>query len=272
MGLLALGILVILFFNVEAKNYAIVLNASQYFKNIRHVTNVHIFYKILKEHGFTDDEIIVYTSDDLVHDSRNIKRGQVILPDGSFAAAKLEESVFTPLVVYNTIMGNHKKLVDMDEKSNILIYMCGHGNSNFLKVHNKHFITSTELTNSLCTLSKRGINKALVILDTCKAETLVEKSRLPDNVTVLFTSTESQSSVSSYNSSLIGQMIVDNFPFFFNIHIKCGLNVEIRMFIKELMDKYDVESDLVLWPDNSWELSEFFDQTHDETTLCKFAI
>lgn len=270
--MLFFGVLFFLLHGAEAKNYAVILNASQYYKNIRHVANIHVFYKILKSNGFTDNEIIVFTCDDLVHDSRNFTKGYVILPDGGFDVPEFEGKPFTPLSFYNAVMGNHRKLIDMDESSNILIYMCGHGNRDFLKVHNKHFITSTELTNALCALSRRGINKAFVIVDTCRAATLIDKNKLPKNIVVLFTSRDDQNSISSFSSNITGQMTIDNFPYFFYKHIQYRLDMNIEDFFEEMMSVYDVESDLIVWPERGWKIGEFFKQVKGESLLCKFVI
>ncbi|ELQ76230.1 Gpi-anchor transamidase [Trachipleistophora hominis] len=259
--MLVLSVLLFLISETNTKNYAILLNASQYYKNIRHTANIHLFYRILRENGFADDEIIVFTCDDLIHDCRNSKKGHIILPDGEFTVPKFRGRSFTPLSFYNAVMGNNKKLIDMDETSNILIYMCGHGNRDFLKVHNKHFITSTELTNALCVLSRRGINKAFVIIDTCKAATLINREKLPENIVVLFTSKEDQDSISSFSSNITGQMTIDNFPYFFYKHIENRLDTDIIDFVEEMASNYPVESNLIIWPEKRWKICEFFKQT-----------
>lgn len=256
--------------DVLARNFAFLVNTSQYWKNMRHSADIHIFYKILRENGFTDDDIIIYTSDDFAFDERITNIGTIYTGWHQPVLKKLPESVFTPEMVYETIMGNHEKLLEMDENSNFIIYLTGHGNTNFLKLHNKHFITSTCLEDALIQLGKRGVNKVLIISDTCKAESLIPKENLPDNIAVLYTSGYNQDSYSSLYSTADDICTVDEFCFFFQKHALSGFNKSMKTFFDEMQTQYEIHSDLIFYPDVLWCMSDFFIQNNSPHKLTRF--
>lgn len=247
------------------------MNSSQYWKNMRHSANLHIFYNILKENGFSDSDMVVYTADDFSFDERIYKNGYFYSDSYKKAQTRFPAGYFTPEMVYETIMGNHEKLIEMDENSNYLIYLSGHGNENFLKLHNKHFILSTCLSTALQKLSK-NVKKVFIIFDTCRAESLLKTDQLPKNVIVLCTSKYDQDSFANTHRNDNGLCSIDDFAKFMEPHTKNGLYKSISTFFDEFKEMYEYESDLVLYPKTDWQMAEFFVQDRSKGNLTPFEL
>ncbi|KRH94195.1 Gpi-anchor transamidase [Pseudoloma neurophilia] len=256
---------------VMTKNFAFLVNSSQYWKNMRHSANMHVFYKLLRNNGFDDSEMVIFTADDFSFDERTYHFGKYQTSTIRPAVTKLPFGPFTPEMIYETIMGNHEKLIDMDSNSNFFIYFTGHGNEYFLKLHNKHFITTPCLETALIKLSKR-VKRAFVIFDTCRAESLLVKETLPENIVVLTTSNFNEDSMSFTFSHDDDICSVDDFADFVQIHSEKGFNKTILRFFEEISRDFKVASTLTLYPKIDWKISDFIVQDNTEKEIEKFIL
>lgn len=254
--------------SVIAKNYAILLNSSRGFCNYRHMANVYVFCNILKNNGFQDDEMIILSYENQIEDLRNVSGSLVHLDDDwtiPYFPFSPTGSTFEALL--NAIEGNNRKLMHADESSNILIYLCGHGNETFLKFGNMYFMTKNDLMSRVLRLVSR-VNKVLLILDTCQAEALVDRHELPDNLFILTTSREGEPSISSFSSSLLSVNVVDNFPYFFLKRVDEGLDEDTRLI--DLFSSLDINllgSNLEFDARKEFTFGDFFIQRHSDVLL-----
>lgn len=256
---------------IFTKNFAVLVNTSQYWKNMRHSANMHVFYNILRKNGFSDCDMVIYTANDFSFDERTYFYGYYQGKSNYPTLTRFPTGSFTPEMIYETIIGNHEKLIDMDENSNIFVYFTGHGNEYFLKLHNKHFITTPCLEISLIKLSK-NINKAFVIFDTCRAESLLVKETLPENILVLTTSNFNEDAMSNIWSDVDRVCCLDDFAEFVQSHLLDGLDKTCQQFFDEIQNKFPLESTLKLFPTNNWKISEFLTQDTSEKELKKFIL
>lgn len=253
---------------IASKNYAVLLNSSRGFCNYRHMANVYVFHEVLKQNGFSDEQVIIVSYENQIEDVRNADKRFVYLDEDW----RIPYSRFCPTesaldIFLNTIEGNHPKLKDMNESSNILMYLCGHGNESFLKFGSMHFMTKDDLMSRVLRLSSR-VNKLLLILDTCQAEALVELHRVPKNVFVLATSERGESSISSFSSSLIRTHTVDNFPHFFLR--KTEEDFDKRTKLTDLFSSLNLEalhSKLIFTTGNDFTFDDFFVQNDVDEVL-----
>lgn len=210
-----MGIIVILFAcRSLCKNYGILFNGSCNFYNYRHTANIMVLSHILLINGFTENELVVFSGENAMCDPRNIDQGRVYLSETAGIPAPtvtMEEATVQGFL--NAVNCNHDKLVDCDKNSNMLIYMCGHGNEGFLKVQYRDAVLSNDLNRTIGKLAER-VNKVLLIIDTCRAESFISKSHFPENVFALATSLISEPSVSSFSCSTLGVHCIDNFPYY----------------------------------------------------------
>ncbi|KCZ74104.1 hypothetical protein H311_04932, partial [Anncaliia algerae PRA109] len=136
----------------------------------------------------------------------------------------------------NIINLNHHKLLDCDKNSNLLIYLCGHGNQEFLKIKYREAIYTDDFSRCINNLSQR-VNKILVIVDTCHAFSFVPK-KIPSNVFYIATSKMDEPSVSSNYSNKLGVYCVDNFMFHLHklmLNFKMNLVDFCKLFTKEIL-------------------------------------
>jgi GPI-anchor transamidase subunit K len=253
---------------VLARNYAILMNSSKGFSNYRHMTNVYVFYSILKHNGFTDDEIIVCCHENQMEDCRNIDKSAVHLDrDVSISYTFIRPSSLAFELFLNALEGNNSKLKDADDSSNVLVYLCGHGNESFLKFGLGKYITRDDLMCRILRLSAR-VAKILLIADTCQAEALFDRNALPDNVFAVSTSTYGEPSISTHSSTTLATSMVDNFAYVF--HGKTSGNFDKRIALRDFFtafDKSDVCSTVTPTQSDGFTYDEFFVQKPDDEIL-----
>ncbi|ADM12234.1 glycosylphosphatidylinositol transamidase subunit Gpi8 [Encephalitozoon intestinalis ATCC 50506] len=254
--------------SVAAKNYAILMNSSRGFHNYRHMANVYIFYNVLKENGFKDDQILIISYENQIEDIRNVDRGGVYIDEDQ----RIPYSAFTPSSnaladLLNALEGRNIKLKDADESSNVFIYLNGHGNETFLKFGNIHFMTKDDLMARILKLAER-VNKILLVLDTCQAEALIDREILPSNVFIVATSKTGQPAISSFSSSLICANVSDNFPYFFFKRFGKGIDRKIRLpdLFSEIA-KEPLGSELVFDEEKDFRFEDFFVQNNSAELL-----
>nr|AGE96613.1 putative peptidase [Encephalitozoon cuniculi] len=246
---------------MAARNYAILLNSSRGFYNYRHMANVYVFYNVLRQNGFEDDQILIVSYENQIQDIRNSDQGGVYIDEDS----KIPYSAFSPTSnvleeLLNAIAGNNAKLKDADESSNIFIYLNGHGNEAFLKFGNIHFMTRDDLMPRISKLAAR-VNKILLVIDTCQADALVDRSALPRNVLVVATSKIGQPAISSFSSSLICANVIDNFPYFFFKRFGKGIGRKVRLMdLLAELNKEPLGSELVFDERKDFVFEDFFVQ------------
>uniref|UniRef100_T1JIX7 GPI-anchor transamidase n=1 Tax=Strigamia maritima TaxID=126957 RepID=T1JIX7_STRMM len=150
------------FFNSDhTNNWAVLVCTSRFWFNYRHIANVLSMYRSVKRLGIPDSHIILMVADDMACNARNPR------PASVFNNAKQHIDVYGDdvevdyrgyeVTVENFIRlltGRHpqstprSKRLLTDERSNILIYMTGHGGNGFLKFQDSEEITDTELADA----------------------------------------------------------------------------------------------------------------------------
>lgn len=201
-----------LFFNPTihcSTNTAILLNSSISFHNYRHNSNIAIFYDILKRNNFKDSDIKYMATENIIYDKRtdyirSMKTGYVQIEKDEYielrkygfrANSNNDNSQCNLNDKNETIVNWNADLHDSGNSSgpslekadinnflsaiyqlsgnNAIIYLCGHGGEYFLKFQNKQCLFAADLMRAVVQAS-RNVNKLLLIIDTCHAETMVE--------------------------------------------------------------------------------------------------
>lgn len=103
-----------------------------------------------------------------------------------------------------------KKLLS-DERSNVLIYLTGHGGDGFLKFQDTEEINAHDMADALQQMHEaRRYNQVLLMIDTCQASTMMEQIRAP-RVTTLASSVRGESSYSYQVDDELGVAVLDRF-------------------------------------------------------------
>uniref|UniRef100_A0A8B9ND63 GPI-anchor transamidase n=1 Tax=Accipiter nisus TaxID=211598 RepID=A0A8B9ND63_9AVES len=101
-----------------------------------------------------------------------------------------------------------------DDRSNILIYMTGHGGNGFLKFQDSEEITNVELADAFEQMwQKRRYNELLFIIDTCQGASMYERFYSP-NIMALASSQVGEDSLSHQPDLGIGVHLMDRYTFY----------------------------------------------------------
>lgn len=210
--------------------------------------------KILLDENQKYDDILIFSTEEILHNKRNMKRGHFMVNKNASFPGTLKPLVISTNLILNILRGNYPLMNSIDFDTNILIYICGHGGDAFIKVLDREYILCKDITNALCTLSLKA-NKVLVILDTCQAESIVDCTKLPLNVFVVFSSKRGEPSVSHAVSHLVGCNVIDGFMqvFFEKFQKEMWLEDFFKLFTYE-----DVGSTVRFYGEKrSFKLNEF---------------
>lgn len=210
-------------------NWAVLVSSSKYWFNYRHATNVLSIYRQIKRLGIDDSHIILMLADDMACDARNpwpatIFNNAKHYPEQEVYGNDLEvdyrgDEVTTDAFI-RLLTGRHeegtprsKKLMT-NERSNILIYLTGHGGNGFLKFQDKLELTSIELADAFEQMhQKKRYNEILFVIDTCQAESMSLDIRSP-NIIGIGSSKIGEDSYSHSGDSSIGVYVIDRFSYY----------------------------------------------------------
>ncbi|KAH9386528.1 GPI-anchor transamidase subunit K [Nematocida major] len=195
-------------------NKAILIDCSWQYENYRHFANVVSLQSALEGNGFLPSDISVYFKADLLSDKRMrepcIKTDYFTLVKGKdYTPIARSKSYFE---ILNMISGQDSILLGADSSTNLLIYITGHGGDGFIKYCNRKYFYTDDLTDALVRLQRvRKLKSVLFIADTCQADTLIDKTRLPSNITFMSTSLKGESSQSTTFSASLNVFPIDLF-------------------------------------------------------------
>lgn len=101
-----------------------------------------------------------------------------------------------------------------DERSNILVYMTGHGGDGFLKFQDAEEVSSDELADAFGQMYAKGrYHELLFIIDTCQAASMYKKFYSP-NVVAIASSLVGEDSLSHHVDPAIGVYVIDRYTYY----------------------------------------------------------
>lgn len=223
--------------STHTNNWAVLVDASRFWFNYRHVANVLSIYRSVKRLGIPDSQIILMIADDMACNPRNPRPGQVynnanqhinVYGDDvevDYRGYEVTVENFVRLLTGRTQNGTarSKKLLT-DAGSNVLIYLTGHGGDGFLKFQDSEEITSQELADAVEQMWEKkrlvelgfgkgsvflniffcifSYNELFLMVDTCQAASLYEKFTSP-NILAVASSLVGEDSLSVSTGSIL---------------------------------------------------------------------
>ncbi|KAF6031997.1 PIGK [Bugula neritina] len=101
-----------------------------------------------------------------------------------------------------------------DERSNVLVYMTGHGGDGFLKFQDAEEISSDELADAFGQMhQKLRYHELLFIIDTCQAASMYKKFYSP-NIVAIASSKVGEDSLSHHIDPAIGVYVIDRYTYY----------------------------------------------------------
>jgi len=257
----------------HTSNWAVLVSTSRFWFNYRHMANTLSLYRTVKRLGIPDSQIILMLPDDMACNPRNtfagsvfndksrdldlydqVKNGNVPGRDGEnspdvagmggievdYRGNEVTVENFIRLLTdrWPASHPTSKRLMT-DDRSNILIYMTGHGGDSFLKFQDAEEISSHDLADAFEQMyEKKRYNEMLFMIDTCQANTMYTEFYSP-GVLATGSSAKDQSSYSHHADQDVGVAVIDRWTYFNLEFLETRLNTtssDVRL--GELFDFY----------------------------------
>ncbi|KAK4227612.1 peptidase C13 family-domain-containing protein [Podospora fimiseda] len=243
---------------VEAEhtsNWAVLVCTSRFWFNYRHLANVLSIYRTVKRLGIPDSQIILMLPDDMACNPRNAFPGTVY-SNADRAVDLYGDNIEVDYRGYEVTVENFIRLLTdrvgeemprskrllTDDRSNILVYMTGHGGNEFLKFQDAEEIGAFDLADAFEQMwEKKRYHEILFMIDTCQANTMYSKLYSP-NIIATGSSELDQSSYSHHADNDIGVAVIDRYTYY-NLEF---LESEVRdtsskKTVGDLFDSYTYE-------------------------------
>lgn len=210
----------------HTNNWAVLVCTSRFWFNYRHVANVLSIYRSVKRLGIPDSQIVVMLADDMACNARNPRPASVfnnahqhINVYGDDVEVDYRGYEVTVENFIRLLTGRHpaslprSKRLLTDDRSNILVYMTGHGGDGFLKFQDSEEISNVELADAFEQMwQKRRYHEILFVVDTCQAASLYQKFYSP-NILAVASSLVGEDSLSHHVDPSIGVYIIDRYTY-----------------------------------------------------------
>lgn len=122
-----------------------------------------------------------------------------------------------------------------DERSNILVYMTGHGGDGFLKFQDAEEVSSVELADAFEQMwQKQRYHELFFMIDTCQAESMFQKFYSP-NLLAVASSRVGEDSLSHHVDPALGVYVIDRYTYYaleFLETVKPGSKKTMAQFFK----------------------------------------
>ncbi|KAF2800666.1 hypothetical protein K505DRAFT_320318 [Melanomma pulvis-pyrius CBS 109.77] len=239
----------------HTSNWAVLVSTSRFWFNYRHLANVLSLYRTVKRLGIPDSQIILMLPDDMACNPRNAFPGTVY-NNADRALDLYGDNIEVDYRGYEVTVENFIRLMtdrvgeDMprskrlltDDRSNILVYMTGHGGNEFLKFQDAEEISAFDLADAFEQMwEKKRYHEILFMIDTCQANTMYSKFYSP-NILATGSSEIDQSSYSHHADNDVGVAVIDRYTYY-NLEF---LEEQVReptskLTMGDLFDSYDEE-------------------------------
>ncbi|KAG8425482.1 glycosylphosphatidylinositol anchor biosynthesis [Metarhizium acridum] len=239
----------------HTSNWAVLVCTSRFWFNYRHLANVLSVYRTVKRLGIPDSQIILMLPDDMACNPRNAFPGTVY-SNSDRAVDLYGDNIEVDYRGYEVTVENFIRLLTdrvgdemprskrllTDDRSNILVYMTGHGGNEFLKFQDAEEIGSFDLADAFQQMwEKKRYHEILFMIDTCQANTMYSRLYSP-NIIATGSSELDQSSYSHHADNDIGVAVIDRYTYynleFLENQVK---DLNSPRTVGELFDSYDYE-------------------------------
>jgi Peptidase C13 family len=209
-------------------NFAVLVDTSRYWFNYRHAVNAATIYRLLRQYGgFTNDRIVYMVADDYTTNPRtplslnvlhnanqNKQTPSVHAPDSLYDETTQIDYRQEDVTVANfvRILSGRDNVLHSDEQSHILVYLTGHGGNEFLKFRDEEELLASDLRRLVLDMKGR-YKEILIIADTCQAFTLGKYLNDTENVMLIGSALEGESSYSHHSDPALGLSVIERYTF-----------------------------------------------------------
>lgn len=237
----------------HTSNWAVLVSTSRFWFNYRHLANVLSMYRTVKRLGIPDSQIILMLADDVACNPRNVfpasvfnnaDRGLDLYGDNievDYRGYEVTVENFIRLLTDRVEPDTPRsKRLLTDDRSNIFVYMTGHGGNEFLKFQDAEEISAFDIADAFEQMwEKKRYNQMLFMIDTCQANTMYSKFRSP-NILATGSSKLDQSSYSHHADNDVGVAVIDRYTYYNLEYLETNVkNSSSKHTMKDLFDSYD---------------------------------
>ncbi|KAI1793703.1 peptidase C13 family-domain-containing protein [Ganoderma leucocontextum] len=236
-------------------------------------------YRTVKRLGIPDSNIILMLADDVACNSRNKFPGCVYANPGrnldlygdnievDYRGNEVTVENFLRVLTgrVEPSVPRSKRLLT-DDRSNVFIFMTGHGGNEFLKFQDNEEISAFDIADAVAQMwEKKRYNELFFMIDTCQANTMYSKFYSP-NVLATGSSVIHENSYSYENDYDIGVAVIDTYTHYI-LEFMEGINKTSQTTMEDLFNTYDpvkirshpgVRSDLFRRPLHDTLVTDFF--------------
>jgi phosphatidylinositol glycan class K len=239
----------------HTSNWAVLVSTSRFWFNYRHLANVLSLYRTVKRLGIPDSQIILMLPDDMACNPRNAFPGTVY-NNADRALDLYGDNIEVDYRGYEVTVENFIRLMtdrvgdDMprskrlltDDRSNILVYMTGHGGKEFLKFQDAEEISAFDLADAFAQMwEKKRYHELLFMIDTCQANTMYTKFYSP-NIIATGSSALDESSYSHHADNDVGVAVIDRYTYFNLDFLETQVKDQFsKLNLGDLFNSYDFD-------------------------------
>ncbi|KAI2626799.1 peptidase C13 family-domain-containing protein [Xylaria nigripes] len=239
----------------HTSNWAVLVGTSRFWFNYRHLANVLSMYRTVKRLGIPDSQIILMLPDDMACNPRNAFPGTVY-SNSDRAVDLYGDNIEVDYRGYDVTVENFIRLLTdrvgdemprskrllTDDRSNILVYMTGHGGNEFLKFQDAEEIGAYDLADAFEQMwEKRRYHEILFMIDTCQANTMYSKFYSP-NIIATGSSEIDQSSYSHHADNDVGVAVIDRYTYYSLDFLESEVrDLSSKRTVGDLFDSYTFE-------------------------------
>ncbi|KAJ3562204.1 hypothetical protein NP233_g9722 [Leucocoprinus birnbaumii] len=235
----------------HTNNWAVLVCASRYWFNYRHMANALGMYRTVKRLGIPDSNIILMLADDASCNLRNKFPGSIYANPGrhldlygdnievDYRGYEVTVENFIRVLTgrMDPSVPRSKRLLS-DERSNVFVYMTGHGGNEFLKFQDNEEISAFDIADAFEQMyQKKRYNEIFFMIDTCQANSMYSKFYSP-NILATGSSEVGENSYSYANDNDIGVAVIDAFTHYILEYME-GINKTSQMSMQDLFNTYD---------------------------------
>ncbi|KAL7270563.1 glycosylphosphatidylinositol anchor biosynthesis [Rhizina undulata] len=239
----------------HTSNWAVLVSTSRFWFNYRHLANVLSMYRTVKRLGIPDSQIILMLSDDIACNPRNAFPGTVY-NNADRALDLYGDNIEVDYRGYEVTVENFIRLLTdrvepdtprskrllTDDRSNVFIYMTGHGGNEFLKFQDAEEISAFDIADAFEQMwEKKRYHEMLFMIDTCQANTMYSKFYSP-NILATGSSELDESSYSHHADNDVGVAVIDRYTYYNLEFLENNVRTaSSKHTMKDLFDSYEVE-------------------------------
>ncbi|PSR70740.1 hypothetical protein PHLCEN_2v13360 [Hermanssonia centrifuga] len=246
---------------------------------VLHMANALGMYRTVKRLGIPDSNIILMLADDAACNSRNKFPGCVYANAGrhldlygdnievDYRGYEVTVENFLRVLTgrMDPSVPRSKRLLT-DDRSNIFVYMTGHGGNEFLKFQDNEEISAFDIADAFEQMwQKKRYNEIFFMIDTCQANTMYSKFYSP-HILATGSSEINENSYSHENDNDVGVAVIDSYTHHI-LEFMEGIDKTSQISMQGLFDTYNydkihshpgVRSDLFHRPLKQTLVTDFF--------------